>query len=114
MAETAAALLIACGHDVRTAYDGLSAVATAGEYHPNVVLLDIGLPGMSGYEVARQLRVSEQWHSMLLVAVTGYGQDADRQRAREAGFDHYVVKPLEPATLEKIVESISVPDSIIE
>ena len=114
MAETAAALLIACGHDVRTAYDGLSAVATASEYHPNVVLLDIGLPGMSGYEVARQLRVSEQWHSMLLVAVTGYGQDADRQRAREAGFDHYVVKPLEPATLEKIVESISVPASIIE
>ena len=51
---------------------------------------------------------------MLLVAVTGYGQDADRQRAREAGFDHYVVKPLEPATLEKIVESISVPASIIE
>jgi len=51
---------------------------------------------------------------MLLVAVTGYGQDADRQRAREAGFDHYVVKPLEPGTLEKIVESISVPDSIIE
>lgn len=77
------------------------------------MLLDIGPPGMSGYEVARQLRASEQRRSMLLVAVTGYGQDADRQLALEAGFDHHVVKPLDPATLEKIVESISVPASIV-
>jgi len=112
LAETAAALLSASGHDVRTASDGVSAVATAIEYRPDVVLLDIGLPGMSGYDVARQLRASEQKHSMLLVALTGYGQDADRQRAREAGFDHHVVKPLEPATLERIVESISLSGSI--
>jgi CheY-like chemotaxis protein len=112
-AETAAALLIASGHDVRTVYDGLSALATAREYLPDVVLLDIGLPGMNGYEVARQLRLSEQQHSMLLVAVTGYGQDADRQRSREAGFDHHVVKPLEPATLERIVASITLPASIM-
>jgi CheY-like chemotaxis protein len=87
----------------------VSAVATALEYHPEVVLLDIGLPGMSGYEVASRLRASEQRHSMLIVAVTGYGQDADRQRASEAGFDRHVVKPLNSATLEQIVESISVP-----
>ena len=114
LAATAAALLSASGHDVRTIYDGVSAVATAIEFHPDVVLLDIGLPGMSGYEVARQLRASEQRRSMLLIALTGYGQDADRQRTREAGFDHHLVKPLEPATLEKIVESISVPASIIQ
>jgi len=111
LAETAAALLSASGHDVRTAYDGMSAVATASEYHPDVVLLDIGLPGMSGYEVASRLRASDQRHSMLIVAVTGYGQDADRERAREAGFDRHVVKPLNPSTLETIVESISVPAS---
>jgi PAS domain S-box-containing protein len=109
LAETAAVLLSASGHEVRTAYDGVSAVATAREFHPDVVLLDIGLPGMSGYEVAKQIRASEPRRSMLLVAVTGYGQDADRQRARESGFDRHVVKPLDPATLEKIVESISVP-----
>jgi len=114
LAATAGALLSASGHDVRTVYDGVAAVATAIEFHPDVVLLDIGLPGMSGYEVARQLRASEQRHSMLLVALTGYGQDADRQRTREAGFDHHVVKPLDPATLERIVESISVPVSIIQ
>ena len=112
LAESAAVLLRASGHDVRTAYDGVSAVATATEYRPDVVLLDIGLPGISGYEVARQLRASESQRAMLLVAVTGYGQDTDRQRAREAGFDHHIVKPLEPATLEKIVESSSAPVSI--
>jgi len=113
LAETAKVLLIASGHDVRTAYDGVSAVATANEFDPEVVLLDIGLPGMSGYEVAKRLRASEQRRSMLLVALTGYGQDADRQLAREAGFDQHLVKPLDPATLEKIVESISVPTPIV-
>jgi CheY-like chemotaxis protein len=114
LAETAAALLSASGHDVRTAYDGVAAVATAIEYQPDVVLLDIGLPGMSGYEVAERLRASDPRHAMLLVAMTGYGQDADRQRSREAGFDHHVVKPLDPATLEEIVESVSVAASVIE
>jgi PAS domain S-box-containing protein len=114
LAATAAAVLSASGHDVRTASDGASALATASEYHPDVVLLDIGLPGISGYEVARQLRASEQGRSMLLVALTGYGQDADRQRAREAGFDRHVVKPLDPATLERIVESISASAAISE
>jgi PAS domain S-box-containing protein len=113
LAETAKVLVNASGHDVRTACDGVSAVAIANEFHPDVVLLDIGLPGMSGYEVARQLRASEQRRSMLLVAVTGYGQDADRELALEAGFDQHVVKPLDPATLEKIVDSISVPTSIV-
>jgi PAS domain S-box-containing protein len=114
LAETAAVLLSASGHDVRTAYDGVSALQIASEYHPEVVLLDIGLPGMSGYEVASRLRASEQRRSMLVVALTGYGQDADRQLARESGFDHHLVKPLDPATLEKIVESIPAPASIIE
>lgn len=114
MADTAAALLIASGHDARTAYDGSSAVRIASEYLPDVVLLDIGLPGMSGYDVARELRRSEQRHPLLLVAITGYGQETDRVRSREAGFDHHLVKPLEPAMLEKLVESIAVPASALE
>ena len=104
MADTAALLLSASGHDVRTTYNGVSAVATAIEYRPDVVVLDIGLPGMNGYEVAMQLRASEQGRAMLLVALTGYGEEPDRQRAREAGFDQHLVKPLDAATLERIVE----------
>ena len=70
------------------------------------MLLDIGLPGMNGYEVAKRLRASAQLQPVVLVAFTGYGQDEDRRRAREAGFDHHLVKPVEPAILEKIIESI--------
>jgi PAS domain S-box-containing protein len=114
LAETAAVLLKASGHEVRIAHDGASALAIAAEYRPDVVLLDIGLPGMNGYDVARHLRASEQRHPMMLVALTGYGHDVDRQRAREAGFDQHVVKPLEPATLERLVESISMRAMVIE
>ena len=109
LAETAAALLRACGHDVRTAYDGITAVAAAVEHRADVVLLDIGLPEISGYEVAKQLRASAAGNRLLLVALTGYGQDADRRRAREAGFDHHLVKPVEPTTLERIVELAPMP-----
>ena len=105
MADTIAALLSAAGHDVRTVYDGLSAVATALEYRPDVVLLDIGLPGISGYEVARRIRSSEHGRPVVLVALTGYGQDEDRRRAREAGFDRHLVKPVVAAALESIVRS---------
>ena len=105
-ADTLAALLDAWGHEVRTLYDGPSALAAAAEFQPNVVLLDIGLPKMNGYEVAAQMRKSPNGRSMILVAFTGYGQDEDRRRVREAGFDHHLVKPLEPAALEKILDSV--------
>jgi len=105
-ADTLAALLEAWGHEVRTLYDGPSAIAAAAEFRPRVVLLDIGLPKMNGYEVAAHLRKSADHRSMILVAFTGYGQDEDRRRVREAGFDHHLVKPLEPAVLEKILDSV--------
>ena len=105
-ADMLGALLGAWGHDVRAVYDGPSAIAAAVDYHPDIVLLDIGLPGMNGYEVAKQLRMTMHLQPVVLVAFTGYGQDEDRRRAHEAGFDHHLVKPVEPATLEKIIESI--------
>ncbi|MBI2876557.1 MAG: MEDS domain-containing protein [Candidatus Tectomicrobia bacterium] len=89
-----AMLLEMTGHEVRIVYDGPSALVMAGEYRPEVVLLDIGMPGMDGYEVARRLRRQEALPQMRLIALTGYGQEEDRQRAREAGFDHYLTKPI--------------------
>ena len=104
-ADTLAALLEAWGHDVRALYDGPSAIAAAAEFKPRVVLLDIGLPKMNGYEVAARLRKSAS-DPLILVAFTGYGQDEDRKRVREAGFDHHLVKPLEPTELEKILDAV--------
>jgi CheY-like chemotaxis protein len=103
------ALLAAWGHDVRAVYDGPAAIAAASSDHPDVVLLDIGLPGMSGYEVAKRLRAMPHLRPFVLIAFTGYGQDDDRQRVREAGFDHHLVKPIDTATLERIIEAIAVP-----
>lgn len=81
------------GHQVCAAHSGLQALETARTFEPEVILLDIGLPDMSGYEVARQLRSEPQFDQALLVALTGHGSDQDRQRTREAGFDEHVVKP---------------------
>ena len=106
-ADTLGALLEAWGHEVQTFYDGPSAIAAAAGFRPNVVLLDIGLPKMNGYEVAARLRQSDGDGSLVLVAFTGYGQDEDRRRVREAGFDHHLVKPLEPTELERILDSVA-------
>jgi CheY-like chemotaxis protein len=108
-ADTMMALLLAWGHEVRTIYDGQSVIFIVAEYRPDVVLLDIGLPNINGYELARQLRQSESSRHIVLVAVTGYGQDDDRRRVREAGFDHHLLKPLEPEALEKIIDSVPAP-----
>jgi PAS domain S-box-containing protein len=108
-ADGVTALLAAWGHDVRAVYDGPAAIAAASSDHPDVVLLDIGLPGMSGYEVAKRLRAMPHLRPFVLIAFTGYGQDDDRQRVREAGFDHHLVKPIDTATLERIIEAIAVP-----
>ena len=90
---TLAMLVKESGHAVRTAYDGTSVVEAALDYRPNVVLLDIGLPGLNGFEVAKQLRQQPALQNTVLVAMTGYGQESDRQRSKEAGFDHHLVKP---------------------
>ena len=100
-AETVAVLLDLWGHDVRTAMDGFSALAAAAELDPEVILLDIGLPRLDGYEVARRLR--ESGNRALVVAMTGYGRDEDRRRSREAGFDEHLVKPVDPALLREVL-----------
>lgn len=92
-AETLAMLLEAGGHDVHVAFDGPEAVAAAGELRPDMVLLDLGLPKLGGYEVARRIREAEGQTRTLLVALTGWGQEEDRRRTAEAGFDHHMVKP---------------------
>jgi PAS domain S-box-containing protein len=90
---TLAMLVQESGHEVRTAYDGSAVLEAALDYRPNVVLLDIGLPGLNGFEVAKQLRQQPALQNVLLVAMTGYGREGDRQRSQEAGFDHHLVKP---------------------
>jgi CheY-like chemotaxis protein len=90
------------GYDVHCVYDGPSALPAAIAYRPDVIVLDIGLPGR-GYEVARRLRELADFRDTPLLAVTGYGQDEDRCRSREAGFDHHLTKPVDPAALESFV-----------
>ena len=90
---TLAMLVQESGHDVRTAYDGSAVLEAALDYRPNLVLLDIGLPGLDGFEVAKLLRRQPALQHAVLVAMTGYGRESDRQRSREAGFDHHLVKP---------------------
>jgi PAS domain S-box-containing protein len=97
-------LLESSGHRVRTASDGNGAIRVALEFRPQVVLLDIGLPGIDGFEVARQLRHSPLHRNIVLVAVTGYGQSTDKQRSKDAGFDHHLVKP---ADFQKVGEILS-------
>jgi signal transduction histidine kinase/integral membrane sensor domain MASE1/ActR/RegA family two-component response regulator len=104
-AESLAVLLRMRGHDVRIAHDGPAALAAARDHAPEAVLLDIGLPGMSGYEVARALRAAEGARA-LLVALTGYGQHEDRQRAHDAGFDLHFTKPVDLARLERVLATM--------
>jgi CheY-like chemotaxis protein len=107
-AEMLALVLRKRGFTVVLAFDGEEALAMAAAHHPEVVLLDIGLPGIDGYEVARRLRAMTTAKRPVLVAVTGYGQPGDRQRAREAGFDHHLVKPVAMDDLLPLFEA-SVP-----
>jgi PAS domain S-box-containing protein len=106
-AEMCATFLELAGQDVRRAYNGRSALALAEAFRPRVALLDIGLPDISGYEVARALRRAPWATNLLLVAVTGWGQDQDKQRALDAGFDHHLTKPIEPDELERLLQSIA-------
>jgi CheY-like chemotaxis protein len=94
-ADTLAMLLQASGHDARTAADGPQALAQLKYYKPDMVVLDIGLPGMDGYTIARQMRAQPDLESTTLVALTGYDREEDRRKSLEAGFNHYLVKPVE-------------------
>jgi len=104
-ADSIAMLLSLQGHEVRSVHAPQEALDVAQAFHPHLVLLDIGLPGMDGYEVARRLR-SQHIQSMRIVAITGYGQPSDRDRAREAGFDQHLVKPIDPEVLHSLVGSL--------
>jgi signal transduction histidine kinase/ActR/RegA family two-component response regulator len=97
------------GHEVATAHDGREAIEAAARFHPDVVLLDIGLPNMNGYEAAQQIRANARGKRMMLVALTGWGQEEDKRRALAAGFDLHVTKPVEPATLEQLLAKVRIP-----
>lgn len=102
-AASTALLLRHYGHQVRIAADGPTALARVQEDHPDVVLLDIALPGMNGYKVARHIREHFFDKPPLIVAVTGFGQEADRQRAEQAGIDMHLVKPVDPFALTALL-----------
>ena len=95
------------GHDARAAYSGQAALAQAVECRPDIVLLDIGLPDINGYEVARRLRQQPQTKDVKLIALTGYGQDSDRERSQTAGFNHHLVKPVQPQRLQDLLEMLA-------
>jgi PAS domain S-box-containing protein len=105
-AESMSMLFELWGHEVICTYDGRAALEAAATYRPDAVFLDIGLPGMDGYEIAERLRELPEAGRTVLVAITGYGQDEDRRRSREAGIDHHLVKPVAPETLHRLLDSL--------
>jgi CheY-like chemotaxis protein len=98
------------GHEVTTAHDGPASVAAAAAFDPDVALLDIGMPGLTGYEVAERLR-RERGDRILLVAITGWGQEDDKRRAMSAGFDHHLTKPIDLPTIHKMLNEARRPGS---
>ena len=107
-AAAALAMLVEeLGGETRVAHDGAAGLHAVDEFHPDVVLLDIGMPGMDGYETCRRLRLAPGGSSMVIVALTGWGQDQDKQRAIDGGFDAHVTKPADPGTLERILGGVA-------
>ena len=102
--ETLAMLLRLDGHEVHVATDGLEAIELFARVQPEVAILDIGMPGLSGHEVARRIRDEHSDHPVTLIAVTGWGQKADKDRAAASGFDHHFTKPVEPAVLSALLQ----------
>ncbi len=98
-AESLSLLLQLMGHTVRTAHDGEQALAEAERFRPELILMDIGMPRMDGYEAARRLRQAPWADGTVLVALTGWGQDEDKRRSEDAGFNHHLIKPVDPAAL---------------
>jgi CheY-like chemotaxis protein len=106
-AEMLDAAVSQLGHTTRLAHDGATAVALAGQFTPDLVLLDIGLPVMNGYAVSQALRAQPEFDRVHIAAVTGWGQDEDRRKAREAGFDSHFIKPLAPVTVEELLGRVA-------
>ena len=105
-AHTLSLLLKATGHQVQAVHDGPTALAVARQYRPNLILLDIGLPGMNGFEVAKKVRQELELGKVVLVAMTGYGQESDKLRSHEAGFDHHLVKPADFTEVKQILATV--------
>ena len=95
------------GHEARVAHSGPPALELVKSYRPELIFLDLGMPGMDGYEVARQLRQQPGLERVVLAALTGWGQQEDRRRSAAAGFDHHLVKPPEPEVVESLVAKLS-------
>jgi two-component system CheB/CheR fusion protein len=105
--ESLGMLLELSGHQVQIACDGREAVETAIRSLPDVVILDIGMPNLNGYDAARRIRELDPGRRSLLIAITGWGQDLDRQRSLDAGFDHHLIKPVEPEALDRLLQSFA-------
>ena len=109
-ADTLASLVRALGGDARTAADGPSGIQCAAEFAPDVILLDIGMPEMDGYEACRRIRQTQLGTRPLIVALSGWGQDGDKRRAAEAGFDAHLTKPADPIVLERLLAEAGATD----
>lgn len=108
-ADSLQTLLKALGHEAHVAYDGESAVRCAAGLRPDVIIMDIGLPRVSGYDAARRIRAQNPGLRTVIVALTGWGQEADRQRSLAAGIDHHLIKPLDLTMLQRILDSLQAP-----
>jgi CheY-like chemotaxis protein len=106
-AEMISDLLADAGHEVQVANDPSQALSLVDTFHPQVAILDIGLPVMDGYTLAQELRARLGAHAPILIALTGYGQDQDKRRSREAGFSMHLVKPVEGATLVHLIDALA-------
>jgi PAS domain S-box-containing protein len=105
-ADSMAMMLEIMGHEVEVAHDGLQALAAAPSFRPNVFLLDIGMPNLNGYDTCRRLREQPGGDRLHVIALTGWGQEEDKRRSREAGFDYHLVKPVEPAALQELLAGL--------
>jgi CheY-like chemotaxis protein len=95
------------GNESKTAHDGIEALDIAAAFRPDLILLDIGMPRLNGYETARRIRQQPWGKDVVLVALTGWGQDDDRQKSRDAGFDSHIVKPIQMETLEELLRALA-------
>jgi CheY-like chemotaxis protein len=107
VADTSSMLIELSGHQVQIAYTGTHAVELAESFRPHVILTDIGLPDIDGYEFARRIRATEWGHAAVLVAITGWGEEEHQRKSLAAGFNHHLTKPIDPKTIESLLESLA-------
>jgi CheY-like chemotaxis protein len=109
VADTCCMVIELSGHEVRSAYTGSRALEIAEVFRPQVILSDIGLPDIDGYELAQRLRATQWGRAAVLVAITGWGEEGRKGRSLEAGFSHHLTKPIDPRTIELLLDSLAVP-----